>query len=273
MLPSIVFLQPMFTIHNILSYLRWQAQARDRQGHRVHSPFLYSLITNNLHQTLKADWVANVERYRHQLLTDRSSVSVTDYGTGSRFSGNSKRRVCDIARHSSTSPRDGRLLCNLATAMQCHNILELGTNLGLGTLYLAHSGSCEQVVTIEGCPNLSAIATNGFKQLNVSNITLINGEFSEALPKALQMLPTIDFLFIDGNHNGNATMAYFAKCLPFAGNDSVFVIDDIHKDAGMEQAWNQIVENEKVTLSLDLFTMGILFFRSQLSKQNICLRY
>ena len=273
MLPSIVFLQPMFTIHNILSYLRWQAQARDRQGHRVHSPFLYSLITNNLHQSLKADWVADVERYRRQLLTDRSTVSVTDYGTGSRLGGNDKRRVCDIARHSSTSPRDGRLLCNLATAMQCRNILELGTNLGLGTLYLAHSGSCKRLVTIEGCPNLSTIANNNFNRLCTNKITVINEEFSKALPKALKMLPSLDFLFIDGNHNGDATFSYFTQCLPYAGNDTVFVIDDIHKDSSMESAWAKIIDNEKVTLSLDFFTMGVLFFRSQLSKQTICLRY
>ena len=273
MLPSIVFLQPMFTIHNILSYLRWQAQARDRQGHRVHSPFLYSLITNNLHQSLKADWVADVEHYRRQLLTDRSTVSVTDYGTGSRFGGNGKRRVRDIARHSSTSPRDGRLLCNLATAMQCRNILELGTNLGLGTLYLAHSGSCEQVVTIEGCPTLSQIADSTFNKLGISNITTINDRFENALPKVLADMPAIDLLFIDGNHSYQPTIDYFNQCLTAAHNDSVFIIDDIHKDTEMERAWQEIAENERVTLSLDFYTMGVVFFRNQLSRQTICLRY
>ncbi|MBO7477451.1 MAG: class I SAM-dependent methyltransferase [Salinivirgaceae bacterium] len=263
----------MFTVHNILSYLRWRMHARDRQGHRIHSPFLYSLITNNLYNRITDDWVSEVERYRKQLLADKTLVNITDYGTGSRFASGNTRRVRDIARHSSTSPRDGRLLSNLATAMQCRNILELGTNLGLGTLYLANSAHCEQLVTIEGCPNLSAIANNNFNRLCTNKITVINEEFSKALPNALKMLPSLDFLFIDGNHNGDATISYFTQCLPYAGNDTVFVIDDIHKDSSMESAWAKIIDNEKVTLSLDFFTMGVLFFRSQLSKQTICLRY
>ena len=273
MLLSIVFLRSMFTIHNILSYLRWQLHARDRQGHSVHSPFLYSLITNQLHQSIKGDWVTGIERYRHQLLTDKHSIDVTDFGSGSRFGTGNTRRVCNIARHSSTSPRDGRLLTNLASAMQCRNILELGTNLGLGTLYLANSEHCKRVVTIEGCPTLSQMAEKGFNQLGISNITIINDRFETALTKALADMPSLDMLFIDGNHSYQPTIDYFTQCLPQAHNDSVFIIDDIHKDTEMERAWHEITENERVTLSLDFYTMGVVFFRSQLSRQTICLRY
>ncbi len=273
MLPRIVFLRPMVTIHNILSYLRWQAQARDRQGHRVHSPFLYELITNQLHRKIKADWVTKVEQYRKQLLTDRRTINVTDYGSGSQFDKGNTRRVRDIVRHSSTSARDGRLLSNLATAMQCRNIVELGTNLGIGALYLAHSAHCQKLITIEGCPTLSQMAATAFKQLGANNITTINERFESALPKVLSEMSTIDLLFIDGNHSYQPTMSYFANCLPFAGNDTVFVIDDIHKNAEMERAWHKIIENERVTLTLDFYTMGVVFFRSQLSRQTICLRY
>lgn len=262
----------MITWHNIKSYLRWQLRARDRQGHRVHSPFLYSLITSGLHKPIEEEWVRGVEQRRRQLLADRSEVAVTDYGSGSSF-GNGRRRVCDIARHSSTSPRDGRLLCNLASAVHSANILELGTNLGIGSLYLAHSANCSRLVTIEGCPNLSKIAADGFKMLGVNNITLINAEFSDALPQALESLPSLDFVFIDGNHRGEPTLCYFSQCLPFVSNDTVIVIDDIHKNDDMEHAWGKIVENEQVTLSLDFYTMGAVFFRRQLSKQTISLRY
>lgn len=262
----------MITWHNIKSYLRWQLCARDRQGHRVHSPFLFSLITSGLHNPIEEEWAREVEQRRRQLLADMSEVAITDYGSGSSF-GNGRRRVCDIARHSSTSPRDGRLLCNLATAMHSGNILELGTNLGVGSLYLAHSANCSLLVTIEGCPNLSEIAVEGFKQLGTNNITLINAEFSEALPKALESLSKLDFVFIDGNHRGEPTLSYFSQCLPFVSNDTVIVIDDIHKNADMELAWGKIVENEQVTLSLDFYTMGAVFFRRQLSRQTISLRY
>ena len=93
--------------------------------------------------------------------------------------------------------------------MQSRNILELGTNLGLGTLYLANSEHCKRVVTIEGCPTLSQMAKNGFKQLGISNITIINDRFEPALPKALADMPSLDMLFIDGNHSYQPTIDYF----------------------------------------------------------------
>lgn len=263
----------MITIHNISSYLHWLVQSRNRQGHRIHSPFLYSLVTNQLHQKIKTDWVKNVEQYRKQLLTDKRTINVTDYGSGSQFDKSNTRRVCDIARHSSTSARDGRLLTNLATAMQCRNIVELGTNLGIGALYLANSAHCQKLITIEGCPTLSQMAAYIFNELKISNIATINDSFESALPKVLSEIPTLDMLFIDGNHRYQPTMSYFTQCLPFAGNDTIFVIDDIHKNAEMERAWLEISGNAQVSLTLDFYTMGVVFFRSQLSRQTICLRY
>lgn len=263
----------MFSRYNIKSYLQWQRHARTKQGHRVHSPFLYSLITNSLHKKIKDDWIRGVERYRRDLLNDKTVVDVVDLGSGSQFDKKPMRRICDIARHSSTSSRDGRLLFNLASAMQCRNILELGTNLGIGTLYLANSASCERVVTIEGCPNLSEIARCGFDKMGMDRIKVVNADFSDALPQALSELPTLDFVFLDGNHRYQPTLDYFVQCLPYVNNDTVFVVDDIHKNAEMDKAWKELVGNQNVTLSLDFYTMGVLFFRRQLSKQTICLRY
>jgi predicted O-methyltransferase YrrM len=179
---------------------------------------------------LEAVWVQTVEQRRRQLLTDRSEVAVTDYGSGSSF-GNGRRRVCDIARHSSTSPRDGRLLCNLASAVHSANILELGTNLGIGSLYLVHSANCSRLVTIEGCPNLSKMAADGFNLLGVNNITLINAEFSDALPKALESLPSIDFVFIDAAKGQYGV--YLEKIMSHAHKGSVIVCDNILFDGNI----------------------------------------
>lgn len=266
-------LRSMISCHNIRSYLQWRRHARTKQGHRVHSPFLYSLITNSLHKKINSNWVVDVEKYRRNLLRNKTIVDVVDLGAGSQFDKNPKRRICDIVRHSSTSARDGRLLFNLASAMQCRNILEFGTNLGIGTLYLANSTSCERVITIEGCPELSELAQSGFCKMGLDNIKLVNADFSDAIQQALSELPTLDFVFLDGNHRYQPTLDYFSQCLPYVNNDTVFVVDDIHKNAEMELAWKKLSDSQNVTLSLDFYTMGVLFFRRQLSKQTICLRY
>lgn len=263
----------MITSYNILSYLKWRCHARTKQGHSVHSPFLYALIANSLHKTMPSEKVAAVEHYRKKLLSDKRLVHVTDFGAGSSYGNGAERRICDMARHSSMSARDGRLLYNLACSMSCRNFIELGTNLGIGTLYLSSVDSCERVVTIEGCPNLSGMAKLQFDALHLDKINCVNAEFSEVLQKSLESLPSVDFVYFDGNHQYGPTLAYFEKCLPFAHNDTVFVFDDIHKNAEMERAWKELSVNQNVTLSLDFYTMGVLFFRRQLSRQTICLRY
>lgn len=266
-------LQPMITSYNILSYLKWRCHARTKQGHSVHSPFLYALISNSLHKTMPAEKVAVVEQYRKKLLSDKSLVVVTDLGSGSSLGNGAERRVCDMARHCSMSARDGRLLYNLACSMNCRNFIELGTNLGIGTLYLSSVDSCERIITIEGCPNLSEMARRQFDTLHINKINCVNAEFSEVLQKSLGSLPSVDFVYFDGNHQYGPTLTYFELCLPFVHNDTVFVFDDIHKNAEMEKAWKKLSTNQKVTLSLDFYTMGVLFFRRQLSRQTISLRY
>jgi len=263
----------MITLHNISSYLKWMVHARTKQGHRVHSPFLFSLITNSLYKPVPAEELKLISDYRKGLLADKNKLTISDFGSGSSIDKTDSRRVCDIARHSSTSPRDGRLLYNLAASMRCKNILELGTNLGLGTLYLAAAAKDGTVTTIEGCPNLSEYSSFKFQGLNVDNIHQVRGEFDSTLPKVLQEIPTLDFVFFDGNHRREPTISYFNQCLLKSHNDSVFVFDDIHKDTEMEMAWSEIVENEKVTLSIDFYAMGVVFFRRQLSRQTYCLRY
>lgn len=263
----------MFNCYDIRSFLQWQCHARTKQGHRVHSPFLYSLISGSLHKPIAPEKLAKVEQYRRELLSDKRMVDVTDLGSGSQFGNGGRRRICDIARHSSASARDGRLLCNLASSMHSRNFLELGTNLGIGSIYLSLADNCQSVVTIEGCPQLSRLAQSAFGSYGFGNIRQLNAEFSEVLPQVLAEMPSVDFVYFDGNHRRQPTIDYFCQCLPYVHNDTVFVFDDIHKNAEMEQAWNEVRGNGRVTLSLDFYTMGVLFFRHQLSHQTICLRY
>lgn len=263
----------MMTIHKILGFLHWQKHAKTKQGHRVHSPFLFSLIQNHLHKKISTEWAERAEQQRKKMLCNNSIIEINDLGTGSKFAHSNRRSIKSIARWSSTSKRDAQLLYNLANYMQSQTIVELGTNLGLGTIYLAHVPSCKRVITIEGCSNLVRQAQLLFKSQKLDNIEVINNDFSIALPMILERVEQLDFVFFDGNHSYKPTIEYFNYCLPLAHNNTVFVFDDIHKDKEMEKAWREIVNNEKITLSLDFYTLGVAFFKRELSKQTICLRY
>jgi predicted O-methyltransferase YrrM len=93
------------------------------------------------------------------------------------------------------------------------------------------------------------------------------------LPDLLPQVGKLDFAFIDGNHTYKATVSYFETLLKVAHNDTVFVFDDIHWSEGMEKAWNEICDNGQVTVSIDLFRMGIVFLNKDLSKQKFVTRF
>ncbi len=56
-----------------------------------------------------------------------------------------------------------------------------------------------------------------------------------------------------------------------ATNDSVFVFDDIYWSVGMTRAWNEIKKDPKVTLSIDAFYFGFVFFKTEV-KEKVDLR-
>ena len=130
-----------------------------------------------------------------------------------------------------------------------------------------------KVFTFEGCPETAKIASNNFNLLSVKNTELLVGPFENMLHDILRNLEKLDFVFFDGNHNLKPTLTYFEQCLNMAHEKSVFVFDDIHWSKNMERAWSQIKAHPKVTISIDLFEMGLVFFRKEQKKQDFVLKY
>ncbi len=152
-------------------------------------------------------------------------------------------------------------------------MIELGTSLGISTCYLAKAQTNATIYTLEGNPNCAALAQKTFQLLNLNHIKVIEGNFKHSFPDTLSQLTTIDMAFIDGNHQYEATMYYFSLLKQKRTDNSVFVFHDIHWSPGMEQAWNMICADPDVTLSVDIYNMGMVFFRTGVPKQQFVIRY
>jgi len=152
-------------------------------------------------------------------------------------------------------------------------ILELGTSLGMSALYMSEAAPGARIITIEGCPETSAIARSNIEKAGKNNISVITGSFDEKLQEALRLMPNPDLVFIDGNHRKEPTVKYFEECLPHLHAGSVVVMDDIHWSAGMEEAWKLIIAKPEVKVSVDLYHMGVVYFREELSKEDFVLRF
>jgi len=239
----------------------------------VHPPFLFDLITQVFDDKKTYSAYQVIENLKKQLIKNRQTISINDLGAGSSINNSPERTISYIARTSSKRKKHGRLMFRLAKYFQPGNILELGTSLGLSTAYMALGSPTSKVVTIEGCHNISGLAKENFKKLEIDNIDLICANFENELSRVLGSLPQLDFAFIDGNHQQEPTIKYFEQCLSKTVNNSVMIFDDIHWSGGMEAAWDYVKQHPSVTLSIDIFYMGIVFFKKELTEQHFTIRF
>lgn len=253
----------------IASYIKHLAKAKNRHG--VHSPFVYTLLDNVIYaQNKNVD--PEIEQLRQDLLLSKALVEVTDHGVGSRVMKSSQRKISEIAHYSASNPKLSTLLMRLAIQLEAENILELGTNLGLTSLYLSNVPKA-QIHSIEGCSNLIALAQGNFKKLRRNNIISYQGTFKETLSSVLSKMQKVDLAYIDGNHQEKATISYFKEIFHYCHNDSVIIIGDIHWSSEMENAWKLIKDIPEVKVTLDLYSAGLIFFRKEQVKQHFLIRF
>lgn len=239
----------------------------------IHSPFVYQFIINVIEKRTINPETSTVEQIREDLIGNKEVIEITDYGAANRANPVFKRKVSCVARNTSKSRKYARLLYNIAQYFKPAVMLELGTSLGISTMYIAKGNPDGKMFTIEGSETVAAIAGSNFQKLSLNNIKQYTGNFDSILFLVLKEIKKVDFVFFDGNHQKEATIRYFEQCLAFADNDSVFIFDDIRWSKGMKEAWNHICSHPSVTCCIDLFAVGIVFFRKEFSKQYFVLKY
>jgi predicted O-methyltransferase YrrM len=247
----------------LVKYISYFLRASNSRGHGVHSPFVFDFIKHVLRDSTRYEDYSRIEGYRSRLLADTSMLQVEDYGAGSAYTRGTGRKVCDIASAALKSPRYASLLYRIVKYYQPSSILELGTSFGITTSYLALGAPNAGVITVEGAPAVADIASAIFREATIPNIEMVTGNFDDVLPGLLPRQNKTDFVFMDGNHRYEPTMKYFSQLLPALHEYSIVVLDDIHWSAEMERAWSECRKHERVTMSIDLFFIGILFFRKE----------
>lgn len=254
--------------HIIISYIKFLLTSTNQ--HNIHSPFVYKFTTSCLYR-LSHKFDIDFKQFRMSLISNKSILQVVDYGAGSRRFKNNMRPISEISKNAGISNRRGKLLFQIVQYFKPKNILEIGTSLGLSTYCLSKGHPAAQVISLEGCPNTAKIAKQQLKKFDCNNVKIIIGEFNKTLHDPLKT-KSFDLIFFDGNHQKKATISYFEQALKNINNKSVFIFDDIHWNKEMEMAWSYIKNHEKVTISIDTFQWGIVFFRKEQVKEHFTIR-
>jgi predicted O-methyltransferase YrrM len=257
-----------------LKYLRYYLAASNGKGHGMHSPFVFEFITKILNdKTIYPDY-EKVEALRAGLLNDHTVLEIEDFGAGSSVTKKNKRSISSVAKNAAKPKKFGQLLFRILKYYQPATILEMGTSLGITTSYLSLAKPDARLITMEGSKEIAAVAKRNFRNLEIRNVEIIEGDFDTTLSPLITQYSSIDFAFIDGNHRQEPTETYFKELLAKTNNDSILVFDDIHWSGGMEAAWETIKNNAAVTCSIDLFFIGIVFFRKEfMEKQQFNIRF
>lgn len=248
-------------------YIKYLFSAKTK--HSIHSPFVYDFVTKCLNNKVFPADQQLITRYKLYLMNERSFVNKTDYGTYK----SKKQFVHEIASKSSISKKYGRLLYLMSEYFKPENMLELGTSLGISTLFQALGNKSGQLITIEGSSEIANFTERNFKQLGISNVNIITGKFEDQLNNAIKQLPKLNWVFFDGHHEKEATITYYEICKQYINNNTIFIFDDIRWSDGMLAAWKQIIRDKSITVSLDLFRLGIVFFRKEQKKEDFVIRY
>jgi predicted O-methyltransferase YrrM len=252
-------------IFQIQSYLSYWLNAVDE--HSLHSPFFFEFYRDVV--KAKPRTIALAESLRSKLLKDERIISVNDRGSRG---GTFQTKISQIAGTSLSHAKFSSIYNRIISRFNHKTVVELGTSLGINTLYLAEKRD-SNVVTFEGADAISDLADLTFQFANASNIELIRGDIGMTLPGFLQKMRKVDFALIDANHTQAATRKYFELLLPRIHNQSVIVIDDIHYSNDMTCVWAEIRTHKLVHGSADLFKCGILFFDPSLNKQHVILQH
>ena len=239
----------------------------------LHSPYIYNFVTNVIYKTTPKEETVEINNLRSILYQNNQHITIKDFGEGSAINKNKKRKIKDIAKNSSKNSKYGELLFRIARFLEPTSMIELGTSFGISTCYLAKGNPKANIKTFEGCTESAKIASDNFKKLNLSNIDVIVGDFKNTLKNNFNLKNKTGLIFIDGNHNQNSTIEYFELSLKVSNTKTIIIFDDIHWSSGMEKAWEYIKKSNKITATIDLFFIGIVFLDPKLSKEDFIIRF
>ena len=255
----------LFQIKSYLQFL-WHS----KNEHAVHSPFVFSFLTKCFYDKKSKPEYAILRKYRNSLLANNNTIEVTDFGAGSKVFKSNTRVVSKIAKTAGITSKRAELLFRITHYFQPNSILEIGTSLGLATSPLSLGNLKAEITTLEGCSETAKIAQNHFNQFGLTNINSEITEFNSYWDK----LQTLNFklIYFDGNHSKKATLEYFELLLPTITNETLWIFDDIHWSPEMEEAWEIIKKHTNVTVTIDTFQWGLVFFRKEQPKEHFVIR-
>ena len=265
----------MFTSAQLLvKYLDFLLRASNSKGHGIHSPYVFDFVTKVLQDKTSYQEYQSWNAWRQSLLIDFTLLPVQEIGAGSRYGKSNIRSVSSLAKTAAKTPRTAKFIFRIARYCQPQTILELGTSLGLTAGFFSLACPASSIYTIEGVDTIAEKAKDNMADWGCKNVRVEKGNLDTKLCELMGRISKPDLVFMDGNHQEEATKRYFLQLLPHISSTSMIIVDDIHWSHGMEKAWSFIQAHKMVNLTIDFFQFGVAFLDPAfLGKSHFKIRY
>jgi len=260
----------MINLQQLIFYLKHLTKAKTRHG--VHSPFVYRLVDNVIYDIQTKSVYQDIEQLRNKLLQDRRSIKIAKTNAECKVN-NKQKLIATIAKCKSRPARLDQLIYRLAAYIKPGNVIESGTCLGISTAYLAKAVPEARIISIQECTDCASIAIENLKKLNIRNVEVLSGNVEVLLPGLIEGIAELDFIVIDRNHTKDAILNYFNWCLPKMSKHSMMVFEDIYRSRKMKSVWKEIKSNPEVSVTIDLFWIGLVFVRKMQAKEDFKIRF
>ncbi|MBC6400928.1 MAG: hypothetical protein GDA51_12180 [Ekhidna sp.] len=249
-----------FRLFSYISYL-----IRAKSLHGVHSPFVCQLITRCIKPAAKTKF-DNIEKLRQDLLGNHELIEVADF----KNQTSEIRRISSIAMTSLSTRKSSSFLYHLANYLNAESGIETGTSLGINTLYLTKS-SLKSVTTIERSQIIASLARNNISAIS-KKARVVNGDIYKVLEEEIARSRP-DFYFLDADHHSSAIAFCIDLILKHTPQSKCIVIHDIYRSKDMKEIWQQLIQDPRFTLTIDLFQTGLLFPNLEMPKQHFTLYF
>lgn len=251
-------------------YLTHRLTAKTRHG--THSPFVYKLTDEVIYDFSAKKPYEHIEQQRKKLLNDDRLVTVNDVTKPVNFIKNQTITTRKLAKHWLKTPKIDQLIYRLILNHNPKKLLEFGTGLGITTAYLANAVPKTSITTIDCFPALTNIAQNCFATLNITNVKTLTGNPEHLLAQASNDT-ILDVICFNEKLDDENLLHYFNLCLNAIDEKSMIIINGIYRNEKRKAAWTAIKNHPKVTVTIDLFWMGLVYFKTDQAEEDFRIRF
>jgi len=230
----------------LLKYLQFYFKASTK--YQVHSPFVYDFVENVLEDKRQYYFFKTIEQYRKLISNDSQKIG-----------GKEEKLVGTLAKLKGINKTTGQFLFRLVHHYKPTSALLIGAFPGIATLYQSTPSYKMQVDALESDTAIAPSLQHYFKEIGAKNIQLQFGEIDFLAKTFVQRPSKLPYIYLKELPSREIVEGLLKKCT----EDACLVLEDPYADDQRITFWNWLKENELVTLTIDTYRLGLVFFRKE----------